>query len=891
MIIDEETHLEHYGILRRSGRYPWGSGGTENVRNKSFLDYVDEMKKQGLSETEIAKGQSITLIQLRSAKTIAKNQQKNSQISMAQRLHDKGNSNVAIGKRMGLNESSVRALLAPGAKDKADVLVKTSSMLKSQVDAKKYIDVGSGVESHLNISKEKLGVAVAMLQEQGYEVHKVKVRQIGTGHETDMKVLTPAGTSQRDVFLNKNKIQQISAVSYDGGRSYAKVHDPISISPNRVTVKYKEDGGSEADGVIYVRHGVEDVSLGKNRYAQVRVQVGDNHYLKGMAMYKDDLPTGTDLVFNTNKSSSGNKLDAMKKISDNSPELPFGAITRQILADPGGPHERVTSSMNIVNEEGDWSTWSKNLSSQFLSKQSPTLAKSQLAMTSERRKQELNEIMSLSNPTIKKKLLESFADSTDSASVHLKAAALSRRQASHIILPIDSMKPTEVYAPNYRPGERVVLIRYPHGGRFEIPELTVNNNQPEAKRLLGDSIDAIGIHHSVAQRLSGADFDGDSVVVIPNNSGKVKISPALEGLKNFDPMSYKLPDDSPIPRISPSRKQAEMGNVSNLITDMTIKGASQTELARAIRHSMVVIDAEKHNLNYKQSEIDNGIPQLKREYQGGTRAGASTLISRSSSRTYVPDRKPRPASEGGPVDKVTGQKVYVPTGRTKVGPKGELIPRTNRSKKMAEVTDAHTLSSGTPMEKIYADHATELKAMANTARLAMIKTPPLVYSPSAKKTYAKEVASLDAALSLARENRPLERQAQVIANANIQAKRAANPNLDGDSLKKIKYQALEDARNATGANKKSRRIEISTSQWDAIQAGAISNHKLDQILANTNIDDVRKLATPHPALLMTTTKTDRARSMLASGYTRAQVADQLGVSLTTLNTAINPPPD
>src|SRR5690606_21658099 len=94
-----------------------------------------------------------------------------------------------------------------------------------------------------------------------------------------------------------------------------------------------------------------------------------------------------------------------------------------------------------------------------------------------------------------------------------------------------------------------------------------------------------------------------------------------------------------MPKMTAKQKQSEMGKVSNLITDMTIKGANTNEIARAVRHSMVVIDAEKHNLNYKQSAIDNGISQLKQKYQGGADKGASTLISRTTSEQRVPTRK------------------------------------------------------------------------------------------------------------------------------------------------------------------------------------------------------------------------------------------------------------
>lgn len=883
MIINEEDYLIHYGILRKSGRYPWGSGGNTSQRSQSFLDWVSDLKTRlGMSDVEIAKSVGMSTTELRAAKTIAKNQQKASQIAMAQRLKDKGYSNVAIGQRMSLNESSVRALLAPGAQDKADLLTTTANMLKQNVAEKKYLDVGSGVENHIGVSKERKDTAIAMLAEEGYTVHYVKVPQLGTGKETTIKVLAPPGTTYSEVFKNRGEIKSITNFSDDGGRSYYGIADPVSVHPKRIAVRYAEDGGASADGVIYVRPGVKDLSLGGANYAQVRVKVGDDHYLKGMAIYKDDLPDGVDLVFNTNKKDTGNKADAFKALNDD-PDNPFGSyIRRQLIERDKNGNEHVTSAMNIVNEEGNWGQWSKTIASQVLSKQSPELAKSQLGMTKERRQREFDEIMRLTNPTVRKKLLEEFADSTDSAAVHLKAAALPR-QRWQVILPIDTLPDTQIYAPNFRDGERVALVRYPHGGTFEIPELTVNNRHSDSKKIFGQAKDAVGINSAVAERLSGADFDGDTVLVIPNNQKKIKTSPALKQLKGFDPRS-SYPAYEGMKRISESRKQREMGDVSNLITDMTIQGAPHSEIARAVKHSMVVIDAEKHNLNYKQSAIDNGIAQLKEKYQKvhGT-SGAATLISRAESPVRVPERIPRRASKGGPVDPATGKRVFELTGRTFVNRTGKTVPSTTRSTRLAEVEDAAVLSSGTPMERIYVAHSNDLKRMANLARKAAINTPRSTYSPSAAKTYAPQVQTLNAKLNLALRNRPLERQAQVLANATVRLKREQNPNIDAETLRKIKFQALEESRRRTGASKT--RIEVTQDEWDAIQAGAISDSKLSTILTNADMDSVRALATPRTPLLMSNAMTNRAQSMLSSGYTRAEVADALGVSLTTLDTA------
>jgi hypothetical protein len=892
MLIDEDDyndHLAHYGILRRSGRYPWGSGEDPPTHNRKLLDHIQALKNNGMTEAEIAKGMGMSTTELRAEKSIAIAQQKQSNILMAQRLKDKGYKNTAIGERMGVGESVIRSWLAPGAADKAKALTATADRLKAAVEEHGVVAVGEGVANRIKVAPTRLNAAVAQCKVEGYEVIHLKVPQLGTGKDTNLKVLAKPGTTwaQANKAKLEGNIHLLDAVSEDGGRTFGPVkkHEPVSIHPDRVDVRYGGEGGEKTDGMIYVRDGVEDVSLGSSHYAQVRIKVGDGHYLKGMAMYKDDMPDGIDIVFNTKKERTGSKFDAMKPLEDD-PDLPFGSVTRPLLVNAGGPDEHVKSAMNIVNAEGKWGEWSKNLSSQMLSKQKPSLAKQQLDMSIERREREFEEIRSLTNPTIKKKLLESFADSTDSAAWQLKAAALPR-QATQVILPIESMKPTEIYAPNFRHGERVVLIRFPHGGKFEIPELVVNNRQPEARKLLGKARDAVGIHHSVAQHLSGADFDGDTVLVIPNDRGLVSKSPALESLRNFDPMQYHNPD---VPRMSKERKQPEMGMVSNLITDMTIRGASNEELARAVKHSMVVIDANKHHLDYKQSYIDHGIKQLKAEYQhqpsGGL--GASTLISRRKSPTFLPERKPRPHPEGGPVDKTTGAKVFVETGRKKRDAKGNEVVVKRRFRKLEVTDDAHDLVSvaNTPVERLYADHSNRLKAMANRARLEALNTPRLDYSPSANKAYSSEVESILAQLRLAKANAPLETQAQLLAGAVVRAKKDSNPNLDKEDLDKIKTQALTEARLRMGANKKLRRVVISDREWEAIQAGAISNQKLKEVLDNTDLDALKERATPRSRHTMTAAMKTRARQMVDNGFTRSEIADQLGVSTTTLDREI-----
>lgn len=903
MIRTEEQHLAHYGILRRSGRYPWGSGQPENTHNRNLLGAIETLRKRGMTDTQIAAGFNLTTTQFRAQRSIAVAQQRQEKILTAQRLKEKGWSNPKIGERMGLNESSVRALLVPGSKDKADALQTTANMLKEHVDKKKYIQIGSGVESQLGITQTRLNTAVAILKEKGYEVHNIKIQQLGTGKFTTMKVLARPGTPKSEVDKNRGEIKLINEYSEDHGRSYITTQPPISINSKRIGINYGADG-AKADGVIYVRPGVKDISIGSKRYAQVRIAVDGTHFLKGMAVYKENLPDGVDLLFNTNKANTGNKKDVMKEMDLKNPDNPFGAIIRQVHDSNG----KVISVMNKVGgkegagEEGYWDTWSRNLPSQFLSKQNPKLAQQQLDLTFSRRQREFDEINSLTNPTVRKDLLLKFADSTDSASVHLQAANLPR-QATKVLLPIPSMKETEIYAPSMRDGERVALIRFPHGGTFEIPELTVNNRNREARKLLGPHAeDAVGIHHKVAEHLSGADFDGDTVLVIPNNKRTIEKTPALEGLKGFDPQVYKIPKDSPIPRVGSVKKGHEMGNISNLITDMTLQGATTEELARAIRHSMVVIDSEKHELNLNQSKKDNGISALKEKYQGRKSGGASTLISRAGAETRIPERKERPAKLGGAIDPATGRKVFVPTGRVievrkrtkdpvtgKISyvPTGKLEVKKDVHERLAITEDARTLISNanTRMEGIYAEHSNRLKAMANSARKEAIHAQATPYSPSAKKVYANEVASLNAQLNLAKRNAPLEKQAQLLGNVHLAQIRQANPHMEAADLKKAKQIALNDARIRTGAHKT--KIRPTQAEWDAIQAGAISKDKLEKILSNSDIDTIKRLALPKHAATMTGTMKQRAQSMLDSGATQAEVADALGIGLTTLKVGIS----
>ena len=899
--------LTHYGMPRRSGRYKWGSGGDPYQHSGDFLSRVDELSKSGMSEKEVAESIGLTTTQLRIQKSLANVERRSLDVATAKGLREKGNSLSQIADQMGFkNDSSVRTLLDEKSEERMKESTKTADFLKKQVDEKGMLDVGTGVERELNVSKEKLKQALYILELQDYPTYGGGMPQAtNKGQQTNLKVLCPPGTEHKDIY-DFSKVNSIgNYVSRDGGETFDSFKYPASLNSKRLEINYAENGGIHKDGVIELRRGVDDLSLGNSNYAQVRIMVDGKHYLKGMAVYSDDLPKGVDIKFNTNK-KIGTPIDKVLKPIKEDPDNPFGSLIKaggqSYYDDPKGTHiDPVTGkkqSLSLVNkraEEGDWNDWKDKLPSQFLAKQNLSLIKKQLDATKQEREDEYNDIKSLTNPTVKKTLLKSFSDDCDSAAIHLKSAALPR-QKYHVILPVNSLKDNEVYAPNYENGEKLALVRFPHGGTFEIPILTVNNKNKEARSTMGiNAQDAVGITSKVAERLSGADFDGDTVLAIPTNKNvKITSTNPLKGLEDFDSKSYKYAtskkdndgnehyyDDNGVEFRKMKNTQTEMGKISNLVTDMTLKGASEDELARAVRHSMVVIDAEKHTLNYKKSEIDNDIPSLKNRYQGRYdeqgkwhSGGASTLLSRAKGEHQVIKRK------GSPHIEEDGSQTWKENFQQYVDKNGKTQTRMQKSTNMAETPDARTLSSGTLPENAYADYANKMKSLANQARKEMISTGDVKYSPEAKLKYNAEFSSLNAKLNVALKNAPKERRAQVIANTAIKAKKQDYPDLSKGELKKISQQELTKARNQVNAKRET--IKIDGEEWEAIQSGAISPNKLQQIINNADIDVLKQLATPRTTNKLSNVKVNKIKAMVNSGYNTSEIAKAIGVSSSTV---------
>ena len=961
--------LAHYGVARRSGRYPWGSGEDPYQHGRDFLSRVDELKKTGWTETpeNIKKEFNLTTTQYRTEKAICKDERRMYDVARAKSLKSDGLGPTEIGRKMGINESSVRSLLNEGSEARMKEARNAANFIKQQVDKNGMVDVGTGVERELNISKEKLNQALYLLEREGYPLYKGGIPQAtNPGQQTNQRVICKPGTEHKEIYqydrvhaLNEDKY-----ISRDGGNTFEKRFTyPESLNSKRLQINYAEDGGIAKDGVVELRRGVPDLNLGESRYSQVRIMVDGKHYIKGMAIYSDDLPDGVDVRFNTNK-TKGTPLEKVLKPIKDDRDNPFGSLIKD--ADQGGQYwyddpKTGKKKLGLINkraDEGDWSEWADALPSQFLSKQSLPLAKKQLDLARKDKVAEYDDICSLTNPTVKKHLLEKFADECDSSAVNLKAAALPG-QKYHVILPVNSLKETEVFAPNYENGTKLALIRYPHGGTFEIPILTVNNKNQAAKKMIGtDSIDAIGINHKVAERLSGADFDGDTVMCIPthDSKGKVRITstPPLKGLEGFDP-KMEYPERPGMKYMTKKGTQTEMGKISNLITDMTLSAdVNDADLAAAVRHSMVVIDANKHKLDYKKSEIDNNIAALNKKYRryidenGNEQAGksASTIISRAKGQAtvekrqgspkvnikgkdwydpskpegslvytkaddlYYPSRKYNKETKEVTLRTTDGNKItynmddararnkYEPikvkdpkTGKVYFTNKDGSISykvktRTQKSTRMAETDDAMSLVSQArhPMEIEYAKYANDMKDLGNRARLEIEAAGKIAYSSNAKRAYETEVKSLMNKLNEAELNRGKERAAQRKANAIVQAKLKADPTMDNGDIKKASQKALSKARDEVGSvARRDRNIDITPKEWEAIQAGAISESQLKKILNNTDTTKIRELATPKTKLGLSSAQVSRAKALSASNYTLAEIARKLGVSTSTVS--------
>ena len=953
-----------------SGRYPKGSGKNPYQHAVEFIDQLTALKNEGKSYQEIAeilgvkdKYGHFSANTVKSKESNEKARIKRDQKTRAWELYNdpkdpKGT--TEIGKILGIPEPTVRGWIKKYGTERKKSAAETAETLKKIVDEKRYVDVSSGAEGYLGVTSTRFKNARDLLLEDGYHEYTLKVKQLQSGHNTTFTTMCPPDVTFGEASANKHNIKPIyndsrvlneDGMVVDTGIYKERIH---SVSSDRVQIKYNEEGGVYKDGLIELRPGVKDISIGAHRYAQVRIPVDDTHYIKGMAIYSDDLPKGVDIRFNTNKHLGKPMIDGDKgvlkpmKLNDKGEvdwENPFGASVTQLqYKDKDG--KTAYSACNIVHMEGEWQHWANTISSQVGSKQPVKMVKNQLDLDLNSRKLEFETIKNLTNPTIKKKLLIEFGDECDAAATELKGAPF-KGQQYHVFIPCPELPDGEVYAPNYKDGTKVAVIRNPHEGTFQIPILTVRNTGSPAEKLIGKNApDAICINHNAAQQLSGADYDGDCGPVIPlSNVARISARKPIKELIDFDP-SEAYPGYEGMKVMTEKNKGIEMGKISNLLTDMQQQAATIDEVIRATKHAMVVIDAVKHELDWQKSFKDNRIAELKQKYQNG--GGAATIISKAGADTRIPERDDwTPShlsidSEGRKLTdrletgatytevKLKGTKVVnEATGRMKtVYPAGDnsgwigtyedknglyYISKDSATGKkirkyvneddytnkreikkmdvvpaMSTVQDAYELTSGGrersyKHEIIYADYANECKALGNLARKEWLSIDEGKKDPEAAAKYADEVSSLKSKLERAKMHRPQERQAQLLATRKMTQLKEANPDMSKDQIKKYENITMNRARNVLGLKRSETLVQITDKEWEAIQNKAVSPTVLKSILNYTDSDKLKERAMPRQQKELSPAMKALAKNMANSDYTNAEIAERLGCSPSTVS--------
>ena len=964
-----EVELYHEGRAhdenppsRGSGRYGWGTGENPYQREAFGVPMIKELYKQGYDDKgivkvfrdlgyddleideklqrygkkdgDIARALGIDSYKLRAKRSIRSNELEVENTEEAWKLHEEGWKNPKIAAKLGVTEGTIRNYLKNHLAQKENKLFRVADGLQEMVDKKRYLDVGPGGEDGFGTTASNFKTAVALLEERGYHRYPLHLNRIGanTDNQLTMQILCPPDVTYKDMRDHMDEIKSVKDYVIEDGLPKSNqlgLRYPVSVDSNRIEVKFADQGGSDRDGVIQLKRGVEDLGLGSSMYAQVRIAVDGTHYLKGMAVYADpdQFPPGKDIIFNTNKKSGTpimlddpDAKQVFKHLEDD-PDNPFKAAIKvkdgkvvgqwDYTGKDGKEHQ---SPINVVNFEDNWSEWKKSSPTQFLVNQDPSLIKQQLKIAYDSKVAQFNDIKNYTNPAIKKHLLKEFASECDTAAIELRGAPFLGQQ-QFAILPVPSLEPNEIYAPMYEEGSKVVSIRYPHQGLIEVVEYTVTHKNKEAKSFMLNAKDAVGIHPNAAKQMSGADYDGDSVVIIPTVSADGKVindirkDKAIQELMDFDPNSFERKEGDTFKRISKSYQNRMMGVATNLLQDMKTIGAPREDIIDGVKFCYVIIDSWKHDLNWKAAEKQFRIKELKSRYQGNIdpvtgeeKNGASTLITRAKSPIYQPKY-----NELWQPDKNTGEILYKSTpqmkktwhydeelGRSVVD--GE-VPKQEKVPMMATVKDARELMSGpdhigTPKERLYAKYANDMKALANEVRREMVNTPTLEMNREAKEEYADEVASLKQKLRGIKENAPKERLATVIYNNIVKTKRnelmEKNPNMSkqerNKEMKKVKRLAAVYSRQAVNAKKP--KIDITDREWEAMQSGAVSQGTILDVLLNSDSEKIKQRAMPKNQEYIKDSDILRIKAFLAkpesSRPSYAEIAAIIGCSPSTV---------
>lgn len=255
----DEANLTHYGMPRRSGRYPWGSGDNPYQHSADFMARVQSLKKSNATAVDESTGEILTgeraiakimglsnTKELRVQYALAKDEKRTYDVQTAKSMRADGKSLNEIAKAMGFkNDSSVRSLLNDQSASKMNKSKKTADTLKQCLkeklkdDPKAVLDVGVGVERELGVSKEKLNEALYIMQQEGYQVWKGSVPQAtNPGKKTNLRIVGPEGTPKSAPFDYEHIHSVSEYTSRDNGETFSKTKFPVSMDPKRLAIRY-----------------------------------------------------------------------------------------------------------------------------------------------------------------------------------------------------------------------------------------------------------------------------------------------------------------------------------------------------------------------------------------------------------------------------------------------------------------------------------------------------------------------------------------------------------------------------------------------------------------------------------------------------------------------------
>ena len=209
-----DDELMHYGMPRRSGRYPWGSGKEPYQRSIDFLGRIESLEKQGLNETQIAKEIGLTNADKKDSTDVCFINKKFSEYISTNIKSTPGNiinidNNEVLGKHKGLSYYTIgqrRGLDIGGTEGRCYVVgknIEKNILYVAIGDNSDALISDSAVIEKVNLFNDKVNKCTAKFryrqEEEPVEVKYLSNTEVLVKYPQGIKSVTPG---QACVFYN-----------------------------------------------------------------------------------------------------------------------------------------------------------------------------------------------------------------------------------------------------------------------------------------------------------------------------------------------------------------------------------------------------------------------------------------------------------------------------------------------------------------------------------------------------------------------------------------------------------------------------------------------------------------------------------------------------------------